>query len=107
MSEFLCLSSPHLVSESLHTGLVEEDISVSQMSEHRLQTRDKSQDSPGITVSSSNDVYDVKDMQCDYKRGGWCKVHRKQGTKVLKVTRKWELLKNGLHGYRTHKKVTY
>ena len=46
-------------------------------------------------------------QKCEYNRLGWCKNHKKSGTRNLEVTRKWEKLKNGLHGYRTRRRVTY
>ena len=52
-----------------------------------------------------NDVVTVK--ECVYKRGGLCTRHNVKGTKVLKVTRVWDKLKNGLYGYRTVRRMTY
>ena len=56
------------------------------------------------TVSKSNPV---KSEGCEYKRGGWCLKHMRQGERVLKTRRTWESLGNGLFGNKLKKKVTW
>ena len=67
-------------------------------------TQDYSTDHRG-TVSSQNT--NLTTDQCTYKHGGYCSSHQKQAERGLQVTRKWGLLKTGLHGYVTRRKVTW
>ena len=57
------------------------------------------------TISSNKS--NISDTQCDYKRGGYCRLHKMQGERGLQVSKKWGLLKSGLHGYVTTRKVTW
>ena len=99
LSSIQLLPSPSAVATELVIPdvLIHHQDTLSDISRVQQSTRE------GMTPSSN----DLSDVQCVYKRGGWCSSHGRQARRGLKVTRKWELLKTGLYGHRTKKKVTW
>ena len=57
--------------------------------------------------STSNNKNDKEESHCEYKRGGFCKVHEIQGSKYWIHTRTWKKKSNGTYGYVNGRKVGY
>ena len=60
-----------------------------------------------LTGMPSHNLTNIMMSSCSYTRGGWCKKHEKVGEKVIKTTKSWGALKNGLFGHKLAKKVTW
>ena len=50
---------------------------------------------------------DAIKLECDIKRGGWCNTHASQSRKIITVSRKWKLQKDGLYGNGSVRKTEY
>ena len=45
--------------------------------------------------------------ECEFKRGGMCKIHLVRGEKIVTKSKEWVKKKNGLFGYVTKQLTTY
>ena len=75
----------------------------SQPSSGESMTRDDQSVNGGTNTEKINGVQN----ECDFKRGGMCRIHMVRGTKVVTKTREWVKRKNGLYGYVTKQLTTY
>ena len=74
-----------------------------QLSSGESMTKDDQNVNGGTNSEKMNDVQN----ECDFKRGGMCRIHMVRGTKVVTKTREWVKRKNGLYGYVTKQLTTY
>ena len=59
-------------------------------------------------TSDKLEVEDVEaDEDCIFARGGLCKTHNVKGTRILNISKKWDMKSNGLWGYKVTRKTSW
>ena len=59
------------------------------------------------TGSSGNSGTNIRKVECEIRRGGWCEPHSRQARKSWRIVKTWEKLKSGLFGSVTRRRVEY